>query len=185
MWKTEEAMQLLSCPKNEALLEMVSIPRELSVARRLRNKIHLSTCGKCREQTQILERKWEAFFSPEPEVTSSLLRVYSRLQKDETLILKGWKLNKSQPRRNNPMVWLAQGWLFRGGVVAALLGVITLVLWGRYGNLANLDRGKELNNASAAIPFAQIRMEDKNRIKVHYIQPELLQSIEFETTNEK
>ncbi len=183
MLKMEEAMRLLNCPKTEGLLEFVSIPKEISLTRRLKHKLHLSTCQNCRERSQILEKKWSAFFTPEPEVTSSLLRVYSSLQKDETLILKGWKLSKSQPRKSfSPLVWLAEGWLFRGGVVAALVGVFSLVLWGRY---SGMDRGKELSNAAATIPFAQIRMEDKNRIKVHYIQPELLQSIEFETTDQK
>jgi hypothetical protein len=39
--------------------------------------------------------------------------------------------------------------------------------------------------ANEHLPFAQIRVEDKdnNRVQVHYVQPELLQSVEFETTS--
>ena len=32
-------------------------------------------------------------------------------------------------------------------------------------------------------PFAQMRIEDENSVKVQYVRPELLQSIEFETNS--
>jgi hypothetical protein len=175
-------MRLPKCPKNEALFELVSIPEELSFFKRGRLKWHLRTCVGCEQKAKTISETWSSFITPEPEVTTSLLKVYSRLQNDETLILKGWKLNQARPRyRSGAALWLAQGWLFRGGVAAAIVTIVTLVFWTRN----SVDEGKDLVDASAALPFAQIRVEDKNRIQVHYVQPELLNSIEFETTGVK
>ena len=39
--------------------------------------------------------------------------------------------------------------------------------------------------ANNVTPFAQIRFEDEKETKVHFVRPELLQSIEFETTSSK
>lgn len=171
------------CPKNETLFELVSIPEELAFLKRNRLKWHLKTCSGCDQRAKKISETWSHFLPPEPEVTSSLLKVYSRLQNDETLILKGWKLDQSRRRsRGWSAIWLAQGWLFRGGVAAAIVTLVSLVFWTR-GN--GLDDGKDLVDASATLPFAQIRVEDKNRIQVHYVQPELLNSIEFETTGQR
>jgi len=133
-----------------------------------------------------LSTKLNQFFAPEPDITSSLLNIYSRLQRDETLILKGWKLNdvKShhKPAQAAEKNWSA--WVFgsTAAVSVAAAGLFFL----------NLPTGgelqKEMSNATArplsdrSVPFAQLRFEDKNRIKVQYVQPELLHTIEFETT---
>src|SRR5262249_30526052 len=128
---------------------------------------------------------FEAFFKPEVDVTSSLLRVYGRLQNDETLILRGWKLNEARPTRD-AKYWLFQrGYLFRGGLAFGAVALVLSLAVTRM-NPAG-DAPAETVAASktheAPPPFAQIRIEDRNSVKVHYVQPELLQSTEFETTS--
>ena len=181
-------MRLLKCPKPEALFEYVSIAHELSIREKAPTWLHLKTCTDCQEKSSAIARKWDSLLSPEPDITSSLLKVYSRLQRDETLILKGWKLGETRQQRRNETRLLSD-WAFRGTIAASLLGVIAFIGWSQLNS--NRDGGKELINASApllspsqpVVPFAQIRIEDKNRIKVQYVQPQLLQTMEFETTN--
>ena len=181
-------MRLLKCPKPEALFEFISIAHELSFREKAPRWIHIKTCQDCKDKSVAFARKWESMLSPEPDITSSILKVYSRLQRDETLILKGWKLGENRRDRRNDSASLSN-WAFRGTIAASLLAVIGFVGWSQ---LNSRDGGKELLNASAplitpghsaSIPFAQIRIQDKNRIKVQYVQPQLLQTMEFETTN--
>jgi hypothetical protein len=174
-------MRLLNCPKQETLFQVVTIPHEVGFWSKALVRIHTSTCPQCKASCSQMEKRWQGVFSPEPELTSSLLKVYSRLQTDETLILKGWKLGSVGTRRRGAGEWLlASGWLFRGSVAFGLTTVVTLFVWSQFG----LDqRTKEVNNASTPLPYVQIRTEDTNRIKVQYVQPELLHSLEFETSN--
>lgn len=182
-------MLLLKCPKPESLFEYVSIPNELSISEKAPRWLHLKSCPDCRDKVQVFRQRWESLFSPEPDITSSLLRVYSRLQRDETLVLKGWKLGDSRHQKRRAENAVVHDWAFRGAIAASLLGVLGFIGWTQ---LNSRELGKEVLNASgqltipgtsANVPFAQIRIEDKNRIKVHYVQPQLLQTMEFETTN--
>ena len=167
------------CPGQEKLLEFFTIPQEMNLAKRGFLKYHLFRCQSCAEKLQSLKLNWNEYFSPEPDVTSSLMRVYSRLQKDETLILKGWKLNKTKQTRNLTGVLVNGGWLFRGAISLALAGVVLSVV------ITQQNETRDNNSISQPPPLAQIRLENKNGVKVHYLQPELLQSIEFETTRSK
>jgi hypothetical protein len=105
------------------------------------------------------------------------LRVYSRLQADETLILKGWKLNNVKRRKEVSGFLLNEGWLFRGGVFLGLGAVVGAVVFSSLNQKPLSPEGIPLKG-----PFAQIRLQEKNKVKVHYLQPELLHTIEFETT---
>lgn len=174
-------MRFLKCPKPDSLFEFVSIPSEVSAWNRMSIKVHAFACPPCQEKMDGIQAKWNAYFTPEPDITSSLIKVYSKLQKDETLVLKGWKLAGAQPAPSWRSSFLKQGWLFRGGVSLglgsmAVLLVATQVKSDKVPMTATVHR-------SAQVPLAQFRVEDKNSIKVHYVQPELLQSMEFETTS--
>ena len=146
-----------------------------------RVKYHLRRCEPCQKVETKIRAQCESYFAPQPEITSSLLRVYSRLQKDETLILKGWKLDTGRPQRTTSQRLLAGGWLFRGGLAAAsivIVGVLTL-------NRGNADEDERIaaRRMEPRVPMAQIRIEQPGRVKVHYVEPELLQTMEFETTS--
>ncbi|MBI4406107.1 MAG: hypothetical protein HY537_18255 [Deltaproteobacteria bacterium] len=172
-------MRLLKCPKPDALLEYLSIPSELSTQARLFSKIHLVTCSACKERAKAINARLDEVFSPEPDVTSSLLKVYGRLQRDETLILKGWKLGEFRASKQPLGHWLVQrGWAFRGAVVVVLISVMSLLAISQLRE----DRSRGLAMQAGRTPYAQIRIENENSLKVHYVRPELLQSIEFETT---
>lgn len=168
-------MRFRNCPNPDRFLEYVSIPRELTAWSRLNFKIHLASCSGCKETFQRVSKGWNEILVPEPEVTSSILKVYSRLQKDETLILKGWKLGRVKPRAAMAG-W--QTWAFRGAVMSSLTLIGVSVLWQKN----HEERSKSFSNVSATIPYARIRYEDKNRVKVQYVQPQLLNSMEFETS---
>ena len=119
-----------------------------------------------------------------PDITSSLMRVYSRLQTDETLVLKGWKFGEISRLRSLGHFLFKEGWLFRGSIgigMAAVVGVLTLGPLGRQ----QTDEAivEHYRSAQSDVPRFQIREENKDRIKVRYLQPELLQTIEFETTS--
>lgn len=172
-------MLRIKCPKQETLLEFYTIPLEINVFRRTAIKLHLVSCRGCSEKLNTLKASWENYFSPEPDITSSLMRVYSRLQKDETLILKGWKLNETKHKKNIGSFLIHGGWLFRGSVSLALAFVVLSVV------ISQQNETKEINASTSSKPLAQIRQENKNGVKVHYLQPELLQTIEFETTRVK
>ncbi len=175
-------MPLLKCPDTDSLFEFVSIPSEMSLWSRANMKTHLFVCPLCQKGAQSIRDKWDAYFTPEPDITGSLIKVYSRLQKDETLVLKGWKLGGVQRQTSFRDSVIGQGWLFRGAVATGL-AVVAFFLVNPQGKL---EKGDVLATAipqSAQLPLARFRVEDKNRIKVHYVQPELLQSMEFETTS--
>lgn len=167
------------CPGQEKLLEFFTIPQEMNLAKKGLIKYHLFRCESCTTKLNNLKMNWAQYFSPEPDVTSSLMRIYSRLQKDETLILKGWKLNETRHQKSLTGILFNGGWLFRGAVSVALAAVVLSVI------MTQQDDIKENNSVSNPTPLAQIRLENKNGVKVHYLQPELLQSIEFETTRSK
>ena len=173
-------MLRLKCPTQEGLLEYFTIAKELSLVQRTRTKVHLLYCSGCKEKLSVLHQSWERYFSPEPDLTASLMRVYSKLQKDETLILKGWKLGETTRRRGADALLLNGGWLFRGGVSVGLAAIVMMVIMTQ-NNRTKSDAQIAQNHG----PYAQIRMEDKNSVKVHYLQPELLQTIEFETTRSR
>lgn len=175
-------MRLLSCPKSDDLFEYVSIPEEMGRARRMGMKIHAMSCDSCDSKISGLRQKWEQTFAPKVDVCSSLMNVYSRLQNDETLILKGWKIGgEARPRaRATTSVPLLSSWAFRGTAAAAFATIFGIVIWSQLG----ADRTeRNFSDASATLPYARFRTEDPNRVKVQYVQPELLHSVEFETTN--
>ncbi len=166
------------CPSQERLLSYETIPDETSKSLRLWISVHLLMCHGCRDTRKKIRETWDAYFSQPLDVTSSLIRVLGRLQKDETLILKGWKLGRSR-RPVGTEAWLRQGWVFRGGVVAGLAGIAFLLV----SNSTKMEPEVALRPVpqSATIPLTEIREEAKHGVKVHYVQPQLLQSIEFET----
>ena len=173
----------LSCPKSEVLLEFISIPKDISFFQRFKTQWHARKCPSCRHQIAVLRKRWESFFAPEPDVTSSLLKVYSRLQNDETLILKGWKLGAERPKPHLGVHLLQQGWFFRGAVSVGLGGFVVFFAMNQWQAQKN-DSARLVQEtfSSKEVPMAQIRIEEKDRVKVRYVEPELLQSIEFETT---
>lgn len=172
---------LLNCPSQEKLFESVSIARELSLWERARVRSHTWHCSGCREKKKALSQTWQSYLSPEPEVTSSLMKVYSRLQKDETLILKGWKLTEVSRPHSLSHWLLKEGWLFRGGISLGAFGLVVALVVSQMSS-----EEPSLKVASVMKPpMAQIRIENGNTVKVHYVQPELLQSMEFETTSER
>jgi hypothetical protein len=166
----------LSCPKPEEFLGLVSVPEELSLVSRYSLRTHLRICSHCRTSFEATQTAWKSFLKPEPEITSSILKVYSRLQNDETLILKGWKLGNQRRKKELKGLLFNEGWLFRGAVflgLGILVGIVT------FSTLSQKPLEKESLQLG---PFAQIRQQEKNKVKVHYLQPELLHTIEFETT---
>jgi len=180
-------MRLRSCPKIESLFELVSIPDEVNFFEKLRLKAHLLRCADCQRNATTLRTNWEYCFSPEPEITGSLMKVYARLQKDETLILKGWKLSPNRPT-HRPSTLLKEGWVVRGTFAAGIVAAIFFTPWSKLvENKADKAPDLAIHNHATSIspkpPFAQFRVEEKNSIRVHYVEPELLQSVEFETTS--
>lgn len=157
----------MHCPNSERLFEWISIASEMRLTARVRLWIHTRLCADCRLRLFHLKESWQSLLCPEPDVTASIIRVYSRLRRDETLILKGWKLGESSKKQTQ--------WLFRGAVGLCAL-VIAFVL-------ALPNSVEETTPKQNDSPLAQIRYENKNRIQVRYVRPELLQSIEFETSS--
>ncbi len=168
-----------SCPSTEQLLEGVSIPGELPFWSHLLLKAHVRFCEACERKQLSLKSTWESYFQPDPEVATSVLRVYSRLQKDETLILKGWKLGdfRSQKRNGNVHFFL-RTWGFPTGIAAAL-GVSALF----YSPAFQGQDDRLVSRPSPSVPLSQVRVREKNSVKVHYVQPELIHSMEFETVS--
>lgn len=166
-------MALVKCPRPEALLEYVTISSELNLVTRLFLKGHLLSCAPCRESVARLEANWKRFFMPETDITLSLMRVFSRLKKDETLILKGWKLDQAKSRE-----FAVKNWLFRGAISLGVLGLAVATL-------PQLLKGKSdrAQTRLQKLPVAQFRFEDRNGVRVQYFRPELLESIEFRTTS--
>ncbi len=170
------------CPKQEQLLEFATLASELSASQRIRYGWHKFRCADCRKSLEAIQQKWQIYFTPEPETASSLIKVFSKLQKDETLILKGWKLGNVTPRRA-PQRAIREGWLFRGGVSVGVAAALVLVLTSRFKSPLEVQPQSASLNTHPEAPLAQIRYEEKNGVQVHYVKPELLQSIEFETTS--
>jgi hypothetical protein len=177
-----------SCPKEERLLELASVAAEMPCTDRLRLKWHLSGCASCRARVDELKSAFESYFAPEPDIASSLLRVYGRLQADQTLVLRGWKLNETRSRADWRLVLLQRGWLFRGGLAAAGL----MVAWGVWkvpgaGTLpkAVAPLPQQPPDSVGPPPWAQLRIENGNSVRVHYVRPELVHFSEFETVSSR
>ncbi len=180
-------MSLRTCPKSEKLLEYVSCASEMPFSRRTGFRAHLAICGGCRERVTRLQSTWSNLLEPEPELTPSLLKVYGRLKTDETLILKGWKLEEVTHERSISRRIFSEGWFFRGSVaVTGLAAGIFLIRTQMYPAVTPAPTAPtEMVRVSAESrpPVAQIRIEKKNRVQVHYVQPELIESMEFETAS--
>lgn len=169
-----------NCPSNETLLESLSIPGEIGRFRLWKLKFHTLRCQPCQKNVARLRETWDAYFQPSPEVASSLLRVYSKLQRDETLILKGWKLDDFLSRRPSSTQLFLRAWGFPTGIAVAL-GLFA-VFYSPF-----FRASEEAVEYAAApqpqVPLSPIRVRDRNSLKVHYVQPELLHSMEFETVS--
>lgn len=177
-------MPLHKCPKPEVLLELVTIPRELSLISQLCLRLHLIGCRECQAKTKAIRKSWEACINPEPDITSSLVRVYSRLKSDETLVLAGWKLGRTHRQGNGlANALFGGGWLFRGGVALGIASVGFMLLLNPFRPTPVPEARMTSQDTLREIPFMQFRVKDRNSVKVHYLQPELLQTIEFETAS--
>jgi len=174
----------MKCPQPEILFEFISIPGEMSLIKRLQIQAHSVFCSHCQEKLSSLQANWDKYLAPQPDVTSSIMKVYSRLQKDETLILKGWKIGDVAPRRNMSTVLFKEGWLFRGAIGMGLAAAIALVMFNQV-QMDNRTPETPVASSTRHTPLAQIRVEGKNNVRVHYIEPELLQTVEFETTSSR
>ena len=174
-------MRLLSCPNSETLFEYVSIPEEMGKLNRATLRLHAFSCKCCAGKIKSLEQKWAMTFSPEPDISSSLMNVFARLQNDETLILKGWKLSDARKRAaSQPRPSLSSSWAVRGTMVAGFAAVFGVIAWSQL----SLEKSTNFIDAASTLPYARIRTEDNNHIKVQYVQPELLHSVEFETNSD-
>lgn len=175
---SEVLMRLFKCPEQDLLLEYHSIRQEIPLFKRTCLHVHLTSCAPCRQRVERIESMWKAYFKPEPDITSSLLSVYSKLQTDETLILKGWKLGEAKRKKNWGGVLFQEGWLFRGAISFGVFALLGLAVFSQL----TTETPVQPLVAQSKAPLAQIRVEDKNTLKVHYLEPQLLQTIEFETT---
>lgn len=128
-----------------------------------------------------MKATWDAYFQPEPEIASSLLRVYSRLQKDETLILKGWKLREFRSHRPSAARLFMRSWGFPTGIAVAL-GLFAVVFSPAFQSQQPQENDR-LATLNTEVPLSPIRVRDKNSVKVRYVQPQLLHSMEFETVS--
>lgn len=174
---------LKNCPSKEKILEFSCFSGALSFFEKLSIKMHLFHCQKCKEKNAEAFSHWQNVFHLKNDFqTESLLNVYSRLQKDETLILKGWKLE-------NPT--------FRGSERFALsktlnvgLAVITLVVISTFTFLGtNIFRTPNqvysLKEAPRNTLQAKVKIKDRNRVQTHYLEPQLIRMVEFETMDQK
>lgn len=166
-----------NCPNPEVLLETISIPREMGRWNLLKVKLHASRCRPCQQGLARLKMTWNGYFQPEPEIASSLVKVYSRLQRDETLILKGWKLGDFRSLRPSIARLFLRSWGFPTGIAVAL-GFFAVVFSPAFRTSVEEP---QLASVRESIPLSPIRVRDRNSVKVHYVQPELLHSMEFET----
>lgn len=177
---------MLRCPKEESLFEYLSIPGEMNRVRRLSLFVHLRSCPDCSNKLDQIKSLWNSYLTPAPDITSSLIRVYSRLQKDETLILKGWKLGTTQAPKSFGSFLFEGGWLFRGSVGAAFASLIFVIVIGQFSKETPTPSNTPIQAAftrPVEPPFAEIRFEEKNHVQVHYVKPQLIQSMDFETTS--
>lgn len=173
-------MPFLRCPDSETLFEFISIPKEISRLRWAILKLHASGCKPCQARIHSIRSAWQAYFTPEPDVTTSLMKVYSRLQNDQTLVLKGWKLGEFRSQRDLGSWLFKGGWLFRGGVSFGIVAILVVVI---FSQMQTEKSTEKVASNLTLMPVAQFRFEDGERTKVRYVKPELLQSVEFETTS--
>jgi len=178
-------MPFSGCPTRERLWALATIPGEMSFFERFPIRFHMRRCEGCQKVTAHLNGLWKSYFTPEPDITPSLMKVYRRLQNDETLILKGWKIgNFSQHRLDSWKSWMSQGWAFRGGVIALSLFAGLFVLFSPSPE-GSIPVGSPVVAESqlkfSKVPMAQIRFEDEKETRVRYVRPELIKTIEFET----
>ncbi len=169
---------LQSCPSTERLLESISFPGERGFLSLARLKAHTFGCRSCKKNLNELRDTWKNTFQPEPEIATSLLRVYSRLQRDETLILKGWKLEDLLNKRPSSSRLFLRTWAFPAGVAFA---AIVSVLW--FSPYFGSQETEIAATKQSQVPLSSIRVRDGNAVRVHYVQPELLHSMEFETVS--
>ncbi len=171
-------MWLKNCPSSELLLETITIPNEMGRWDLLTIKAHVFRCKSCQKGVARLKMAWSGYFQPEPEIASSLLKVYARLQRDETLILKGWKLSDFRSQRPSIGRQFLQSWGFPTAIAVAL-GIFAVIFSPAFREVTQEE--SQLAAVREGLPLSPIRVRDRNSVKVHYVQPELLHSMEFET----
>lgn len=164
-----------TCLNSDSLFKYFSVRNEIKFFEKTKIFFHLRKCSQCEFKYKTIQNTWNEYFTPEPEIASSLVKIYAKLQRDETLILKGWKLeNFTQNYKLNH--WLFnRGWLYYGGVPTALAAVITFLA-------VSQNAKNQPLVAKQTPPYAQIRYEDNNKVNVIYVKPELLHRVEFQTT---
>jgi hypothetical protein len=170
-------MPKFRCLSSDALFKYFSVRNEVRLFDQVKTFFHLKKCTQCESKYKTIQNTWKEYFTPEPEIAPSLIKVYAKLQRDETLVLKGWKLeNFSQSYKLNH--WLFnRGWLYYGSVPTALAAVITFLAVSQ-----NSKNPPVVANNKQSLPYAQIRYEDSNKVNVIYVKPELLHRVEFQTT---
>ncbi len=173
-------MRRPSCPNSESLLELVSIPGEMSRWALLKTKAHLFRCVPCQGKLSHIRATWNSFIQPEPEVASSLMKVYARLQRDETLVLKGWKLGDIRGLRPSNARLFFRSWAFPTGIAMAL-GLSVVFFSPAFRPAEPMEDLASVTSPN--IPLSAIRTRDRNSVKVRYVRPQLLQSMEFETVS--
>ncbi|MBY0369800.1 hypothetical protein K2X33_03880 [bacterium] len=169
-----------NCPKPESLLEVLSIPTEMGRLNRWKVQAHTLACKPCQQKMANLRQTWNSYFQPEPEIATSLLRVYSRLQQDETLVLKGWKLGEFRSPRISPARLFMRSWGFPTGIAVAL-GISAVIFSPAF--QAQEESLLAEAQPTRTLPRAAVRVREGNAVRVQYAQPKLLHSVEFETVS--
>ncbi len=164
---------LINCPKNEKILEFITIKESIPIFKKIAMCIHLMFCKVCSEKKKVFTKEWENLTEPSYDITKSLLRIFSRLQNDETLILQGWKLGKIPRKRWVPFLISPRFVLVATFLLAIAIFVIFKNGTGKVYTLKSEDH----------LPYIKYRFQDKNKVTVHYIEPELIQTVEFETSS--
>jgi len=168
---------LFKCPSKDAWLEWVSTPQSISLLKKFYFRTKLTICSHCQETEASVKKLWMQFSEPEPDLTDSLIRVFHKLQKDETLVLKGWKLNEPPLKKRAPVIPLR--WV---GVATAATMLFVSAWWLQSQQPVHKPIA---SRAFTTFPKAQIRRQENNTVKVHYIQPELVETLEFETDSNR
>lgn len=166
---------LNKCLNSDLLLQYVSIPSELNWQTKFKTRWHLKKCSDCSAQFNKIQDTWNHYFTPEPDIAPSLIRVFAKLQRDETLILKGWKLSNIQSKPSLKEVLVNRGWLYYGAIASSFVGVISFF------TLNQASMTPVAQNEKKA-PVARIQFEEKNGVNVYYVKPELLHRVQFQTT---
>lgn len=165
-----------NCLKSDQLLQYFTIQSELGFVTKFKTKWHLKKCQGCAERFNKVQSTWNQYFNPEPEIAPSLIRVYAKLQRDETLILKGWKLENFKSTRSLSQKLFRQGWVYYGAVTSSLLGVMGFFMY----NQMTVNRALTLSEKKSS-PVAQIEFNQKDKVNVYYVKPELLHHVQFQT----